>query len=96
MASGLNGDISIYNVNNGSFVSSLGIDLLLGSLIGLGIQFGVGAEAIEIAAILSFSKSPWIISNPLFHESSEFNGKFIRNRIYSFNHRGIRPLTLVL
>jgi HrpA-like RNA helicase len=86
------GDIT----NLGSFVSSLGIDLLLGSLIGLGIQFGVGAEAIEIAAILSFSKSPWIISNPLFHESSEFNGKFIRNRIYSFNHRGIRPLTLVL
>ena len=65
------GDIT----NLGSFVASLGIDLLLGSLIGLGIQFGVGAEAIEIAAILSFSKSPWIISNPLFHEAFEFNGK---------------------
>jgi len=34
----------------GSFVSSLGIDLMLGSLIGLGIQFGVAAEAIEMAA----------------------------------------------
>ena len=65
------GDIT----NLGSFVASLGIDLMLGSLIGLGIQFGVGAEAIEIAAILSFAKSPWIISNSLFHESPEFNGK---------------------
>lgn len=64
------------NITNlGSFVSSLGIDLMLGSLIGLGIQFGVGAEAIEMAAIFSFSKSPWIISNSLFHESPEFNGK---------------------
>jgi HrpA-like RNA helicase len=47
----------------GSFVSSLGIDLALGSLIGLGIQMGVGAEAIEMAAILSFPKSPWVMSS---------------------------------
>lgn len=47
----------------GAFVSALGIDLALGSLIGLGIQMGVGAEAIQIAAILSFPKTPWIISS---------------------------------
>jgi len=57
----------------GTFVSSMGIDLMLGSLIGLGIQFGVGAEAIEIAAILSFSQSPWAISNPIFHDAKLFN-----------------------
>lgn len=58
----------------GSFVSSLGIDLMLGSLIGLGIQFGIGAEAIELAAILSFAKTPWMISNPMFHDAPKFNG----------------------
>ena len=58
----------------GKFVSALGIDLMLGALIGLGIQFGVGAEAIEMAAILSFPKSPWIISNSLIHEPKDFNG----------------------
>jgi HrpA-like RNA helicase len=58
----------------GSFVSALGIDLALGSLIGLGIQFGVGAEAIQMAAILSFPKSPWIQSNPLIHKPANYNG----------------------
>ena len=58
----------------GKFVSALGIDLMLGSLIGLGIQFGVGPEAIEMAAVLSFPKSPWIISNSLIHEPRDFNG----------------------
>lgn len=28
-----------------------------------GIQFGVGPEAIELAAVLSFPKSPWLMSN---------------------------------
>lgn len=59
----------------GSFVSALGIDLLLGSLIGLGIQFGVGPEAIQLAAILSVPKSPWLMSNPLVHSVKEYNGK---------------------
>ena len=49
--------------NLGSFVSSLGIDLALGSLIGLGVQMGVGAEAVQMAAILSFPKSPWVMSS---------------------------------
>jgi HrpA-like RNA helicase len=57
----------------GSFVSSLGIDLSLGSLIGLGIQFGVAAEAIEMAATMSFPKTPFQISNPLYHEPAEYN-----------------------
>jgi HrpA-like RNA helicase len=60
----------------GHFVSALGIDLALGSLIGLGIQFGVGAEAIQLAGVLSFPKSPWIQSNPLVHETKEFNSTF--------------------
>jgi HrpA-like RNA helicase len=58
----------------GKFVSSLGIDLTLGSLIGLGIQFGVGAEAIEMAAILSFPKTPWAMTSPLWHDPPVFNG----------------------
>jgi len=47
----------------GSLVVALGIDLTLGALVGLGIQFGVAAEAIEIAAILSFPKTPWAVSD---------------------------------
>lgn len=66
-------DDSCELTNLGSFVSSLGIDLALGSLIGLGIQMGVGAEAIQMAAILSFPKSPWIMSNPLIHPTASFN-----------------------
>lgn len=58
----------------GNFVSSLGIDLALGSLIGLGIQFGVGPEAVMMAGVLSFPKSPWIMSSPLIHEPKEYNG----------------------
>jgi HrpA-like RNA helicase len=58
----------------GKFVSALGIDLALGSLIGLGIQFGVGAEAVEMAAILSFPKTPWVMTSPLWHDPPEFNG----------------------
>jgi len=57
----------------GRFVSELGIDLALGSLIGLGVQYGVAAEAIQMAGILSFPQSPWIMSNPLIHEAKSFN-----------------------
>lgn len=60
----------------GKFVSSIGIDLALGSLIGLGIQFGVGPEAIELAAVLTFPKTPWVMTSPLFHDPPEFNGKY--------------------
>jgi ATP-dependent RNA helicase DHX57 len=62
----------------GSFVTALGIDLALGSVIGLGIQMGVGAEAIQLAGVLSFPKSPWVITNPLIHGDSEYNGKMQR------------------
>jgi HrpA-like RNA helicase len=57
----------------GTFVSSLGIDLSLGSFIGLGIQFGVAAEAIEMAAIMSLPKSPFQMSNPMWMTPAEFN-----------------------
>ena len=59
----------------GNFVSSLGIDLMLGSLVGLGIQFGVAAEAVELAAVLSFPQSPWIMTNPINRTASDFNGE---------------------
>ena len=70
----------------GSFVSALGIDLALGSLIGLGIQFGVGAEAIQMASILSFPKTPFIMSNPLIHEPEDYNGKRI-SIVWSANRK---------
>lgn len=59
----------------GSFVSALGIDLALGSLVGLGIQFGLAAETIQMAGVLSFPKTPWIMSNPLIHDPKDYNGK---------------------
>jgi len=65
----------------GAFVSSLGIDLALGSLIGLGIQMGLGAEAIQMAAILSFPKSPWVMSNPLVHPTASFNKNTCRSYV---------------
>ena len=63
----------------GSFVVALGIDLCLGTLIGLGFILGLPAEAITLAAVLSFPKSPWSIANASFHEPSKYNGtvKFI-------------------
>ncbi|CAB9524055.1 Probable ATP-dependent RNA helicase spindle-E [Seminavis robusta] len=57
----------------GSFVSSLGMDLMFGNLIGLGIQFGVAAEAIEMASVMSFPKTPFQITSPLIHSPAEFN-----------------------
>lgn len=49
------------------------IDLTIGAFVGLGIQFGVAAEAIELAAILSFPKTPWAMTNPLYHDAPTFN-----------------------
>jgi len=57
----------------GGLVVALGIDLALGALVGLGIQFGVPAEAIELAAILSMPKTPWKISSPMYHSTDQFN-----------------------
>ena len=57
----------------GAFVSSLGIDLSLGSLIGLGIQFGVAPEVIEMASIMSFPKTPFQITSPLYHDPAMYN-----------------------
>ena len=57
----------------GKFVSSLGIDLALGAVLGLGIQFGVGAEAIQMVACLSFPQSPWKLPNAMMQETPDFN-----------------------
>ena len=40
-----------------------------------GIQFGVRPESIELAAVLSFPKSPWIMSNALVHKPKNFNSE---------------------
>ncbi|KAL7470822.1 hypothetical protein ACHAXS_011092 [Conticribra weissflogii] len=56
-----------------TFASSLGIDLSLGSFIGLGIQFCVAAEAIQMAAIMSVQRTPFQISSPLWMNHSDFN-----------------------
>jgi hypothetical protein len=58
----------------GSFVVAVGIDLCLGTFIGLGFVLGLPAESISFAAILSFPKSPWSIGNASFHEPSKYNG----------------------
>ena len=63
---------------SGTFVSRLGIDLTLGSLIGLGVQFGVAAEAIQMAGVLTFPQTPWILSNPMTHKPKSFNSKLNR------------------
>ena len=68
-------DDSCEITNLGKFVQALGIDLMLGALIGLGIQHGVGSEAIQLAAILSFPQTPWAMTNPLIHDVEYFNGK---------------------
>jgi hypothetical protein len=57
----------------GSLVVALGIDLTLGALVGVGIQFGVAPEAIQLAAILSFPKTPWAVSSPMYHDTELFN-----------------------
>ncbi|CAB9523236.1 Probable ATP-dependent RNA helicase spindle-E [Seminavis robusta] len=62
----------------GAFVSAIGIDLTLGALIGLGIQFGVGPEAIDLAAVLSFPKTPWLVSSSLVHKPKTFNAGTVK------------------
>lgn len=57
----------------GSFVSSLGVDLSFGSFIGLGIQFGVAAEAVEMAAMMSLPKTPFQTASPLWMSPGDFN-----------------------
>lgn len=80
----------------GKLASALGIDLSLSSLIGLGIQFGVGPEAIFLAGVLSFN-SPWVISNPLVHEPREFNGtKAVRIYAYEAKCHVTQPLITTL
>ena len=53
----------------GSQVVALGIDLTLGALVGVGILFGIAPEAIQLAAILSFPKTPWATLSPMYHDT---------------------------
>eukprot|EP00635_Sarcinochrysidales_sp_CCMP3193_P009447 CAMPEP_0118893450 /NCGR_PEP_ID=MMETSP1166-20130328/2650_1 /TAXON_ID=1104430 /ORGANISM="Chrysoreinhardia sp, Strain CCMP3193" /LENGTH=1646 /DNA_ID=CAMNT_0006832261 /DNA_START=151 /DNA_END=5091 /DNA_ORIENTATION=+ len=55
----------------GSFVSSLGLDLSLGRLVGLGAQLGCLDDAVTLAAVLSQPQSPWRKASPLVHEDPD-------------------------
>ena len=91
-------DDSCHITQLGHFVSVLGVDLALGSLIGLGIQFGIGAEAIQLAGILSFPKSPWVQSNPLYHDAREFNtmtSTTFTSRCYFDNNLFSEPMAVM-
>jgi Helicase conserved C-terminal domain len=57
----------------GSFSLALGVDIMLGCLVGLGIRMGVGAEVIQLAAVLTFPKPVWSIGSPLVHSALQLN-----------------------
>ncbi|GFH53217.1 hypothetical protein CTEN210_09693 [Chaetoceros tenuissimus] len=57
----------------GSFVSALGIDHAIASMVGVGAILGLLPETIDMAAILSFPKSPWLLSNAILQEPEIFN-----------------------
>ena len=59
----------------GHLVMSLGIDLTIGAMVGFGIQLGLLRETIELAAILSFPKSPWLIPNAFLQTPRVYNGE---------------------
>ena len=62
----------------GSLVVALGIDLSLGAVIGLGVQFGIASEAILLAAVLSFPKSPYAVSSPMYHDAQHHNDIIVK------------------
>jgi HrpA-like RNA helicase len=59
----------------GDLVVALGIDLTIGALVGFGARLGSLRETIEVAAILSFPKSPWLLPNALLQEPEVYNGE---------------------
>lgn len=82
----------------GSLVVALGIDLSLGALVGLGIQFGLAAEAIQMAAIVAFPKTPWSMTSPMYHETDQFNDitcKTFVSRCYFDNGHYSEPLGIM-
>ncbi len=64
------GDLTMH----GKFVARLGLDLQVGNFVALGIQFGCLAEAVIIAAAISFGRSPFRVVSPLIHtDPDDFN-----------------------
>jgi len=57
----------------GRFVVAMGIDLAIAAMVGFGIRFGLLPETIEMAAILSFPKSPWLLPNAILQDPECFN-----------------------
>jgi hypothetical protein len=52
---------------------ALGIDLTLGAPVVIGILLGIAPEAIQLAAILSFSKTPWEKLSHMYHDTEIFH-----------------------
>ena len=61
----------------GELVVALGIDLSIAALVGFGIRLGLLGETIELAAILSFPQTPWLIPNPMLQDTEVYNGTFL-------------------
>lgn len=78
----------------GSFVSALGIDHAIASMVGVGAILGLLPETIDMAAILSFPKSPWLLSNAILQEPEIFNGEYSPHiRLYTIFSTGIIAYT---
>ncbi len=59
---------------HGKFVARLGLDLQVGTFVAFSIQFGCLAEAVIIAAAISFNKKPFRVVSPLIYtDPDEFN-----------------------
>ena len=57
----------------GGFVGSLGVDLRVGRVVGLGVQLDVAAAACMLAAAMS-AQAPWRVASPLVHKDpDEYN-----------------------
>lgn len=57
----------------GAFVAALGIDLALGRVVGLGIQFGLPAESLAFVAALSLPSTPFAMASTLVHDARQYN-----------------------
>ncbi len=83
----------------GDFVAGMGIDLHLGQIIGLGVQFGCVPEAICMAAVLTTPKLPFRIANPIIHDDphtfNEIGGRVMLSKEHFDNGLYSEPLMLV-
>ncbi len=83
----------------GNFVAGMGVDLHLGQMIGLGVQFGCLPEAICVAAVLTAPKLPFRIANPIIHDDphifNDIGGRVMLSKEHFDNGLYSDPLMLV-